>query len=107
MLLIPSLLKKNPHDHWTANFEMASQTPSKNAYVLGVGLTQFLKPRRTREYPELGYEAAVKALIDAKINYDEVQQVIACYCYGDTTRYIANNIEHCALDFLLMDVTIV
>lgn len=70
---------------------MASQTPSKNAYVLGVGLTQFLKPRRTREYPELGYEAAVKALIDAKVNYDEVQQVIACYCYGDTTRYDADD----------------
>jgi sterol carrier protein 2 len=65
---------------------MTSQSPSQNAYVLGVGLTQFLKPRRTREYPELGYEAAVKALIDAKVNYDEVQQVIACYCYGDTTR---------------------
>jgi sterol carrier protein 2 len=71
---------------------MASQIPSKNAYVLGVGLTQFLKPRRTREYPELGYEAAVKALIDAKINYDEVQQVIACYCYGDTTRYDAHDV---------------
>jgi sterol carrier protein 2 len=66
---------------------MAPQQSLNNAYVLGVGLTQFLKPRRTREYPELGYEAAVKALIDAKINYDEVQQVVACYCYGDTTRY--------------------
>ncbi|KAJ5666618.1 hypothetical protein N7462_011027 [Penicillium macrosclerotiorum] len=64
---------------------MTSQIPSSDAYVLGVGLTQFLKPRRTREYPELGYEAAVKALIDAKVNYDEVQQVVGCYCYGDTT----------------------
>lgn len=64
---------------------MASQTPSNHAYVLGVGLTQFLKPRRTREYPELGYEAAVKALLDAHISYDQVQQGIACYSYGDTT----------------------
>ena len=32
------------------------------AYVIGVGLTKFLKPRRTREYPELGYEAGVKVL---------------------------------------------
>lgn len=65
--------------------KMASQNPSNNAYVLGVGLTQFLKPRRTREYPELGYEAAVKALLDAQISYDVVQQGIACYSYGDTT----------------------
>ncbi|KAF7712657.1 Uncharacterized protein PECH_002787 [Penicillium ucsense] len=64
---------------------MSAQASPSDAYILGVGLTQFLKPRRTREYPELGYEAAVKALIDAKVNYDQVQQVIACYCYGDTT----------------------
>lgn len=64
---------------------METRNASGDAYVLGVGLTQFLKPRRTREYPELGYEAGVKALIDAKINYDDVQQGIACYCYGDTT----------------------
>ncbi|KAJ5599037.1 hypothetical protein N7450_000104 [Penicillium hetheringtonii] len=61
------------------------QESSGNAYVLGVGLTQFLKPRRTREYPELGYEAGVKAMLDAKIDYDSVEAGIACYCYGDTT----------------------
>ena len=60
------------------------QESSGNAYVLGVGLTQFLKPRRTREYPELGYEAGVKAMLDAKIDYDSVVAGIACYCYGDT-----------------------
>jgi sterol carrier protein 2 len=54
-------------------------------YVLGVGLTKFIKPRGEREYPELGYEAGVKAMLDAKINYDDVQTGIACYCYGDTT----------------------
>ncbi|KAJ5974614.1 hypothetical protein N7481_011824 [Penicillium waksmanii] len=62
-----------------------AQNSSGNAYVLGVGLTQFLKPRRTREYPELGYEAGVKAMLDAKIDYDSVEAGIACYCYGDTT----------------------
>ena len=84
---------------------MAAQSES---YVLGVGMTEFLKPRRTRECetipprsllsiyyvahhmsiptdPELGYEAAVKALIDAHITYDDVQAGVACYCYGDTT----------------------
>ncbi len=54
-------------------------------YVLGVGLTKFIKPRKTRDYPELGYEAGVKAMLDAKINYDDVETGIACYCYGDTT----------------------
>lgn len=38
-----------------------------NAYVIGVGLTQFLKPRRTREYPELGFEAGAKAMLDAGV----------------------------------------
>jgi sterol carrier protein 2 len=55
------------------------------AYVLGVGLTKFLKPRGERAYPELGYEAGVKAMLDAKISYDDVETGIACYCYGDTT----------------------
>lgn len=64
---------------------MASQSTLSDAYVLGVGLTKFLKPRRTREYPELGYEACVKALTDAQVNYDEVQTGIGCYAYGDTT----------------------
>src|ERR1700743_1328384 len=55
------------------------------AYVLGGGLTKFLKPRGERAYPELGYEAGVKAMLDAQINYDDVETGVACYCYGDTT----------------------
>ncbi|EXJ91719.1 sterol carrier protein 2 [Capronia epimyces CBS 606.96] len=54
-------------------------------YVLGVGLTKFIKPRGQVEYPELGYEAGVKALLDAQITYDDVETGIACYCYGDST----------------------
>ncbi|KAI1616982.1 sterol carrier protein 2 [Exophiala viscosa] len=56
-----------------------------NAYVLGVGVTKFIKPRQLRTYPELGFEAGTKALLDAHITYDDVQTGIACYCYGDTT----------------------
>jgi hypothetical protein len=55
------------------------------AYVLGVGLTKFIKPRKERAYPEMGYEAGVKAMLDAQINYDDVETGVACYCYGDTT----------------------
>ncbi|UPL00706.1 hypothetical protein LCI18_011640 [Fusarium solani-melongenae] len=61
--------------------------PSKKspAYVLGVGMTKFIKPRGKVDYTELGFEAGVKALLDAKINYDDVDQGVACYCYGDST----------------------
>ena len=58
---------------------------SRPAYVLGVGLTKFLKPRGKVDYTELGFEAGIKALLDAHINYDDVEQAVACYCYGDST----------------------
>lgn len=54
-------------------------------YVLGVGMTKFIKPRGKVDYTELGFEAGVKAMLDAQINYDEVEQGVACYCYGDST----------------------
>jgi len=57
----------------------------QKTYVVGVGLTKFIKPRGLVDYPDLGFEAGVKALLDAGINYDEVQQGIACYVYGDST----------------------
>ncbi|KAJ5081474.1 hypothetical protein NUU61_009738 [Penicillium alfredii] len=55
------------------------------AYVLGVGMTKFIKPRGKVDYNELGYEAGIKAMLDAKINYDDVDQGVACYVYGDST----------------------
>jgi len=54
-------------------------------YVLGVGMTKFVKPRGKVDYTELGFEAGIKALLDAQINYDDVDQGVACYCYGDST----------------------
>ncbi|KAJ5610240.1 Non-specific lipid-transfer protein [Penicillium lagena] len=55
------------------------------AYVLGVGMTKFIKPRGKVDYHELGYEAGIKAMLDAKITYDDVDQGVACYVYGDST----------------------
>lgn len=55
------------------------------AYILGIGCTKFVKPRGIREYPEMGYEAGVKAMLDAQFNYDDVKTGIVCCCYGDTT----------------------
>ncbi|EGP82952.1 unnamed protein product [Zymoseptoria tritici ST99CH_1A5] len=54
-------------------------------YVLGVGMTKFIKPRGKVDYTELGFEAGVKALIDAGVNYDDMEAGVACYCYGDST----------------------
>ncbi|KAI4258215.1 MAG: hypothetical protein L6R42_005224 [Xanthoria sp. 1 TBL-2021] len=59
--------------------------PVSPAYVLGVGLTKFVKPRGKIDYTELDFEAGIKALLDAQINYDDVDQGVACYCYGDST----------------------
>lgn len=56
-----------------------------DAYILGVGLTPFIKPRAERTYAELGFEAGIKALADAHITYDDVETGVAAYCYGDTT----------------------
>lgn len=63
---------------------MPAKAPAP-VYVLGVGMTKFIKPRGKVDYTELGFEAGVKALLDAQINYDDVDQGVACYCYGDST----------------------
>ena len=63
---------------------MASK-PVSPAYVLGVGMTKFAKPRGKIDYTELGFEAGIKAMLDAHITYDDVDQGVACYCYGDST----------------------
>ncbi|KUL84453.1 hypothetical protein ZTR_06164 [Talaromyces verruculosus] len=55
------------------------------AYVLGVGMTKFIKPRGKVDYHEMGFEAGVKAMLDAHITYDDVDQGVACYVYGDST----------------------
>lgn len=47
--------------------------------VVGIGMTKFDKPRGERDYPELGLEAAVKALTDAGITYDQVETASVGY----------------------------
>ncbi|KAK2813888.1 hypothetical protein FQN50_000289 [Emmonsiellopsis sp. PD_5] len=59
--------------------------PRDRVYVMGVGMSPFLKPNPKRDYPQLGLEAGTKALLDAGITYDEVDQGYACYAYGDST----------------------
>ncbi|EXJ61409.1 sterol carrier protein 2 [Cladophialophora psammophila CBS 110553] len=55
------------------------------AFILGVGMTKFVKPQHSNDYVDMGFEAGVKALLDAHIMYDDVQQGVASYCYGDST----------------------
>ncbi len=55
-------------------------------FVIGVGMTKFDKPgTKEGDYPEWATEAGEKALTDAGISYDDVEQAYAGYCYGDST----------------------
>jgi acetyl-CoA acyltransferase len=53
-------------------------------FVAGVGMTPFLKPAPHNDYPAMAREAGTAALRDAGITYDEVQQVVAGYVFGDS-----------------------
>lgn len=59
---------------------------SERVFVIGVGMTKFEKPgSREWDYPDMGREAGEKALADAGIEYDEIEQAFIGYCYGDST----------------------
>ena len=53
--------------------------------VIGVGMTQFTKPGASPEYYEMAGEAGRKALADAGVPYDLVEQAFVGYVYGDST----------------------
>lgn len=53
--------------------------------VAGVGMIPFAKPGASAPYDEMGAEAARRALADAGIGYEAVQQAYAGYVYGDST----------------------
>jgi len=49
-------------------------------------MTKFEKPGgREWDYPDMGREAGGRALSDAGIRYEDVEQAFAGYCYGDST----------------------
>ncbi|KAI0202329.1 putative lipid-transfer protein, mitochondrial precursor [Astrocystis sublimbata] len=66
---------------------------SGKTYVVGVGMTPFNSPKKSAslatnpdsDYLDLAVEAGVKALLDAGITYDDVDQGIGCYVFGDST----------------------
>ena len=58
----------------------------RKVFVVGVGMTKFEKPGgRDWDYPDMALEAGTKALNDAGISYEEIEQVFVGYCYGDST----------------------
>ncbi|TFK38615.1 thiolase-like protein [Crucibulum laeve] len=59
--------------------------PGRRTFLIGGGCTAFIKPRATRSTEDMGLEAATKALLDAGITYDAVQNAFVGYCYGDST----------------------
>jgi acetyl-CoA acetyltransferase len=58
----------------------------RKVYVVGVGMTKFEKPgSRAWDYPDMAKESGTKALQDAGIAYDNVEQAVVGYCYGEST----------------------
>ncbi|SDZ17448.1 Acetyl-CoA acetyltransferase [Amycolatopsis xylanica] len=60
---------------------------ANRTYVVGVGMTKFEKPGRREnwDYPDMAREAGTKALEDAGIAYEQVQQAYVGYVYGEST----------------------
>jgi acetyl-CoA acetyltransferase len=59
---------------------------SNKTYVVGVGMTKFEKPgTRDWDYPDMARESGTKALEDAGIPYDAVEQAVVGYVYGEST----------------------
>lgn len=56
-------------------------------YVIGVGMTKFEKPgsREGWDYPQMAKEAGTKALEDAGVSYDQIEQAFVGYVYGEST----------------------
>jgi len=58
----------------------------RKVYVVGVGMTKFEKPgSKEWDYPDMAKEAGTRALQDAGIAYDLVEQAVVGYCYGEST----------------------
>ncbi|MFC5182837.1 lipid-transfer protein [Actinomadura harenae] len=55
-------------------------------FVVGVGMTKFEKPgSREWDYPDMARESGTKALQDAGIPYDLIEQAYVGYVYGEST----------------------
>ena len=60
---------------------------SRRVFVVGVGMTKFIKPARpgNPDYPDMVKEAVTAALNDCKVSYKEIEQAAVGYVYGEST----------------------
>jgi len=59
---------------------------SIRTFVVGVGMTKFEKPgSKEWDYPDMAREAGTKALEDAGVSYEKIQQAYVGYVYGEST----------------------
>jgi sterol carrier protein 2 len=58
---------------------------SRKVYVSGVGMIPFAKPGASAPYHQMGADAARRALADAGVSYEDIQQAYVGYVYGDST----------------------
>src|ERR1700752_1802832 len=59
---------------------------TNRTYVVGVGMTKFDKPgTKEGDYPDWAREAGEKALADAGVPYETIEQAYAGYVYGDSS----------------------
>lgn len=60
---------------------------AERVFVIGVGMTDFVKPgtRPDWDYPDMAKEAGNAALADAGIEYNAIEFAGVGYCFGDTT----------------------
>ncbi|MFX0578902.1 lipid-transfer protein [Nocardia nepalensis] len=65
---------------------MARKT-GERVFVIGVGMTKFEKPgaRDGWDYPAMAEESGSKALADAGISYEVIEQAFVGYVYGEST----------------------
>ncbi|RVE53838.1 hypothetical protein evm_001500 [Chilo suppressalis] len=57
----------------------------KKVFVVGVGMTKFVKPGTAGDYPDYAKNAVVDALNDANVKYEDIQQAFCGYVFGDST----------------------
>ena len=59
----------------------------EKVFVVGVGMTPFVKPgsREGWDYPDMVADAGTEALADAGITYDQIDQAVVGYNFGDST----------------------
>ncbi|CAF0781556.1 unnamed protein product [Didymodactylos carnosus] len=89
MFLVRFIIQKP--NYWNYQNQLKMSTSQKKAmnrvFVVGVGMTKFEKPGRREnfDYPDMAKESVTKALKDANISYNEIEQAVVGYVYGDST----------------------